>query len=43
MSAIMNKIVPAVKIVLACLIMGGLSLFRIKWNPWIAGKKDADD
>lgn len=39
----MNKFVPAVKMVVAFVIMGVVKLLGIKWNPWISGKNDKDE
>lgn len=43
MRDIVKKFVPAVKLMMACLLVGAAKLLGIKWNPYIAGKKDADD
>ena len=36
----MSKFVPAVKMVLAALLLGAAKLLGIKWNPWVAGSRD---
>lgn len=39
----MMKFVPAVKMVMAFMIMGVVKLLGIKWNPWVSSSQDEDE